>query len=522
MIKTINLSFDPSAGSIPKKISSKQLDNKSRVLSVRLVDANEINFKNATVLLRGTKPDSTIFDIIGERTDTENRFDFLLTESALSAAGNIKCDVICNWAENGEQKSCSTELFFIENISSAVNPDSEAMQNELQSIPKAVNDALKNAKQSGDFNGKSAFELAQENGFDDSEQEWLASLKGENGLNASGAWRGKKMIVFGSNLSASAADDGGYIKIAASRNGFSSFVNAATQYGLINSIYIKVQATDLADFDLIVLEFGANDYRASTKNDFSDLFGEIDGERDTSSFDGAMRACLDYISKSYPEKKVLIVADSQMNKGNYNIDQSNLQNLRQVEYVDTMIKIAAMYSVPICDLYRNSGINVHNISHLTVDGEIPNALGHKQIGNLVASAIDAMYCDFEPSEACASGNDIDMDERGLPFDNIESETTNSYINSDGAVTSNRFFVTTEPIAVIPGEKMKYVGTVEHNTISASAVCGYDAENNFVKVIVGNGNYESGRVFTVEDGIFFIRACFRNTGTRFIQRLTSVL
>ena len=43
----------------------------------------------------------------------------------------------------------------------------------------ALSEALEEAKQSGLFNGKSAYELAVDNGFEGTEEEWLESLKGK-------------------------------------------------------------------------------------------------------------------------------------------------------------------------------------------------------------------------------------------------------------------------------------------------------------------------------------------------------
>jgi hypothetical protein len=50
-------------------------------------------------------------------------------------------------------------------------------------LPEAINKALEQAKESGEFdgaNGKSAYEAAVYNGFEGTEKEWLASLKGED------------------------------------------------------------------------------------------------------------------------------------------------------------------------------------------------------------------------------------------------------------------------------------------------------------------------------------------------------
>ena len=59
-------------------------------------------------------------------------------------------------------------------------------------LPEAVESALEQAKASGEFDGKSAYELAVENGFNGTEEEWLASLVGKNGSDGNGI----KSVVF--------------------------------------------------------------------------------------------------------------------------------------------------------------------------------------------------------------------------------------------------------------------------------------------------------------------------------------
>lgn len=56
----------------------------------------------------------------------------------------------------------------------------------LDKLPEAVESVLEQAKASGEFDGKSAYELAVENGFNGTEEEWLASLVGKNGSDGNG------------------------------------------------------------------------------------------------------------------------------------------------------------------------------------------------------------------------------------------------------------------------------------------------------------------------------------------------
>ena len=57
----------------------------------------------------------------------------------------------------------------------------ETAEATVAKIPDDINAALEEAKKNGDFDGKSSYEVALDNGFKGSESEWLASLKGDIG-----------------------------------------------------------------------------------------------------------------------------------------------------------------------------------------------------------------------------------------------------------------------------------------------------------------------------------------------------
>jgi lysophospholipase L1-like esterase len=509
MIKTINLSFDPSSRSVPQKVSSKQFDNLSRKITVRLSDIGSIAdvIGKATVLLRGTRPDSAVFDIVGAKTENSalGQFDFVLTESALAVSGEICCDVVCSWNENGETKSCSTEIFFIENFASAINPNSPEMKTELQSVGLEVEKALDNAKESGDFNGKSAYQTALDNGFVGSESEWLESLKGEDGLDATANWKGRKFVIFGSNMTADCKDaNGGFIGIAAARNGFSSYLNAGTAYGTIKSIGEKVRKTDISEFDLIILEFGANDFRSGTE--LGQPGALSDKTIDLNTFCGQARDCFEFLLDTYPEKPILIIADSQIKSGHYDNDHINTANKKLVDYINGIKDIAALYGLPVCDLYLNSGINPKTVSVYTKDGVNLNELGHKTVGSLVASAIGNMYCGFAENGIVGT-EDIDVNYDGLPFNILPFGGTDGYLLSDGTIVEDYECMTTDFTSVNEGEIFRYIGSTLYGNDKIVAVLGYDENQNPICEILGQGDYQNGQVFTIPEGVSFFRCCF---------------
>lgn len=72
----------------------------------------------------------------------------------------------------------------IEVVKRAKPSDYLYTETEIITIQAAVENAIEQAKESGDFkgeDGKSAYEIAKDNGFNGTEKEWLDSLKGEKG-----------------------------------------------------------------------------------------------------------------------------------------------------------------------------------------------------------------------------------------------------------------------------------------------------------------------------------------------------
>lgn len=139
---TVTLSFDPGENIFPKRICSKQLDHLTREISVSLIQNGSafVAPNGAEVFLRGTKPDCTVFHIPGERrTDaSEGEYTFVLTGTALSVAGVIRCDVAYSYSVGDTTRIGSTGVFFIDNIPSATDPEAPESEGEFISVEKAV------------------------------------------------------------------------------------------------------------------------------------------------------------------------------------------------------------------------------------------------------------------------------------------------------------------------------------------------------------------------------------------------
>jgi hypothetical protein len=140
-----------------------------------------------------------------------------------------------------------------------------------EQVQGAVNEALKNAKKSGEFDGddgKSAYEVACDNGFEGTEQDWLASLQGVGDM---GGVQYKTAVVIGNSANGATADTCDVLYNVGDNfaTTFSVAYEQATSYG-INRIGILEGAYELANsiqlgHGIDIIGIGANPPQLSMK-----------------------------------------------------------------------------------------------------------------------------------------------------------------------------------------------------------------------------------------------------------------
>ncbi len=166
---TVELSFDLTKRNNALTVTAKQCDDKTRSVTVKLTQGGK-SFRspeNASITLCGTKPDSTVFELL-PTDSSDNSYTFFLTDYVLSAEGRIRCEVKCSWSDGDEVRVCSTEIFYINNLASAITPGNANIRCELQSVERATAAALGaaevaaktaedilEAKRNGEFDGRS-------------------------------------------------------------------------------------------------------------------------------------------------------------------------------------------------------------------------------------------------------------------------------------------------------------------------------------------------------------------------------
>lgn len=138
------------------------------------------------------------------------------------------------------------------------------------------------------------------------------------------------------------------------------------------------------DADLVLVFGGTNDYGHGNAP-----FGEP-GDRTADTFCGACHVLFAGLIEKYPTARIVIMTPLQRTCRE---DPSANTGRPLVDYVDTIIRIAAEYSLPVLDLYRTAGIcpdiPVHRQMYMP-DGLHPSDAGARRMAERIAGFLSAL------------------------------------------------------------------------------------------------------------------------------------
>jgi lysophospholipase L1-like esterase len=137
------------------------------------------------------------------------------------------------------------------------------------------------------------------------------------------------------------------------------------------------------DADVIVVFGGTNDYGHGD----AELGSFCDRTNDT--FYGALHTLYTYLCETYPKAQKVIMTPLHRS----NEDKPSSQNEPLKTYVEIIREVAEYYSLPVLDMYENSGIQPNipaNSQAYTVDGLHPNDAGYELISELVIKFLKSL------------------------------------------------------------------------------------------------------------------------------------
>ena len=123
-----------------------------------------------------------------------------------------------------------------------------------------------------------------------------------------------------------------------------------------------------AEADYLVILGGANDKRLDVP------IGEVTRDnRDPATFAGALNVLLAEVTARYPRAKLLLMTNYQR------WPKANALGLTELAYVDAMLAVSALWSVPCFDNSRNCGLSFQNPAQLAwIDEGLSLGLGENR------------------------------------------------------------------------------------------------------------------------------------------------
>lgn len=212
-------------------------------------------------------------------------------------------------------------------------------------------------------------------------------------------WSGKTFVAFGTSITALCDNyDGGYLEEIRKTCGFASYTNKGVSGAPMvnntvngNGINYAIKNYVIKE-DVILIETPTNDFKLNVP------LGTL-ATTNIDTYSGALKDAIEHLKTTYPEKFIFLLADPQRDNDGYDVNYVNSAGHRLIDYVNMTIAIGNEYGIPVCDWYRNSGINKFNFSKYTApttdypggDGLHPNAKGYKRLGEVASGVILNMY-----------------------------------------------------------------------------------------------------------------------------------
>ncbi len=159
------------------------------------------------------------------------------------------------------------------------------------------------------------------------------------------------------------------------------------EYVDVNSFSERFDKMD-DDADLIIVFGGTNDYGHGDApiGKFSD--------REPTTFYGACHYLYSGLIKKYLGKKIVILTPThRLGELEKSRDERVSEDNCLLDYVNAIREVAEFYSLPVCDLFKNSGLQpaIEEVrENFMPDGLHPNDAGHKKIAEVLYSFLKAL------------------------------------------------------------------------------------------------------------------------------------
>ena len=147
----------------------------------------------------------------------------------------------------------------------------------------------------------------------------------------------------------------------------------------------QLAAADLKQADILLLEFGANDYTAGRKLD------NPGNPRDVYTYGGALRYAIELLQRAYPDLKIVLVTPLYCHLAERkNCLEEDFGGGTLDEYADLEKKIAKEYGLDVIDVFYEIGIDESNVMEYTRDGMHLRHEGRQYYARFLAEKIEEL------------------------------------------------------------------------------------------------------------------------------------
>lgn len=239
-------------------------------------------------------------------------------------------------------------------------------------------------------------------------------------------WGGKKVVYLGDSISAPSSVSK-YWKFLQDIYGIESHVYAKGGYQWSHAYSLaQKMRTEMGDSpDAILILLGTNDYNAGvplgewfrvTEEEVNCNGKSIRKPRrhfitDMGTFRGRINTVMKYLKHNFPDQQIVLMTP--IHRGYANFGPTNVQPPESFpnglgiyfdEYVRVLREAADIWSVPLIDLYRDSGLQPADSAYAKYfcdggdngkDNLHPNSLGHLRLSHTIAARLRSLPSDFK-------------------------------------------------------------------------------------------------------------------------------
>lgn len=247
----------------------------------------------------------------------------------------------------------------------------------------------------------------------------------ESDINLNTPWAGKRVAYLGDSMTdpKNKSTKNHHWNYLETLMGIEPHVFARSGYKW-DGIYKKAEEMNAAlgdSIDAIMIWAGTNDYNHgiplgeffTEKTDSVNYNGRMELRRhrefqmNDSTFTGNINRVLSYLKHNYPDKQIIILtpihrAFAKFGDKNVQPDENyaNGQGLYIENYINTLRQAADLWSIPVIDLYRESGLfpleerHDRYFHHSETDRLHPNDNGHYRIARTIQAKLNSIAPSF--------------------------------------------------------------------------------------------------------------------------------